>query len=124
MTAADMEAYDPNYIGGDINGGLANLAPDGFPADGPLEPLPHGARGRLPVLGLHPARAAACTACAAWAPPRRPWPTWGSRPDGAVEWHPSCGGASPRAEDRPSPLAGAALKRTVDPNEPCRGRVP
>jgi phytoene dehydrogenase-like protein len=25
MTAVDMEAYNPNYIGGDINGGLANL---------------------------------------------------------------------------------------------------
>jgi phytoene dehydrogenase-like protein len=25
MTTADMERYDPNYIGGDINGGLANL---------------------------------------------------------------------------------------------------
>ncbi|MGH9006879.1 MAG: phytoene desaturase family protein [Acidimicrobiales bacterium] len=25
MTAADMAHYDPNYIGGDINGGLANL---------------------------------------------------------------------------------------------------
>jgi phytoene dehydrogenase-like protein len=25
MTALDMEAYNPNYIGGDINGGLANL---------------------------------------------------------------------------------------------------
>ena len=26
LTAAQMEAYNPNYIGGDINGGLANLA--------------------------------------------------------------------------------------------------
>jgi phytoene dehydrogenase-like protein len=25
MTAADMEAHNPNYIGGDINGGLSNL---------------------------------------------------------------------------------------------------
>ena len=26
MTAGQMEAYNPNYVGGDINGGLANLA--------------------------------------------------------------------------------------------------
>jgi phytoene dehydrogenase-like protein len=25
MTAADMEAYNPNYVGGDINGGLQDL---------------------------------------------------------------------------------------------------
>ena len=41
MTALDMEAYNPNYIGGDINGGLANLRQTIAPADGALEPLPH-----------------------------------------------------------------------------------
>ncbi len=25
MTAVEMEAYNPNYIGGDINGGLSNF---------------------------------------------------------------------------------------------------
>ena len=33
-----------------------HAAPDGLPAHGAVEPVPHRAQGRLPVLGRHPAR--------------------------------------------------------------------
>src|SRR5580658_1511714 len=41
-TAADEEADNPNYIGGDIDGGV--------------EPVPHRAARRVPLLVVHPAR--------------------------------------------------------------------
>ena len=55
MTAADMERYNPNYVGGDINGGAADAAADVLPAHAALEPVPDPAARRLPVLGVHPA---------------------------------------------------------------------
>ena len=43
-TAVDMEAYNPNFLGGDINGGARRSARP-FSAGGPLESVPDPGRG-------------------------------------------------------------------------------
>ena len=53
LAAADEERHNPNYVGGDIAGGASSLDPDRVPPNGPVEPVPDAARGRLPVLGIH-----------------------------------------------------------------------
>ena len=54
-TAAEYEAYNANYVGGDINGGRAGLYQAVIGPVPQWSPLPHAAAGRLPVLVLHAA---------------------------------------------------------------------
>ena len=59
-TAADLDRYNPNYVGGDINSGAGTLrqtllGPTRLALAGALEPVPDRAARRLPVLGVHPA---------------------------------------------------------------------
>src|SRR5580704_10237291 len=53
-TASEAESYNPNLLGGDVNGGAATLRQTVFRAV--PEPLPDGARGCVSLLGLDPAR--------------------------------------------------------------------
>ncbi len=55
-TAGEAESYNPNLLGGDVNGGAATLAPDVVPSRAAVEPLPDGARRCVPLLGLDPTR--------------------------------------------------------------------
>ena len=55
-TAVDEEEHNPSYVGGDINAGAATLRQMVFRPDRAVEPVPHRAQGRLPVLRRHPAR--------------------------------------------------------------------
>ena len=55
-TASDQERHDPNYVGGDINGGATSLRQIDLPPDGALEPLPDGYPWRLPLLVLDTSR--------------------------------------------------------------------
>ena len=53
---AEMEAHNPNYVGGDINGGAAGPAPAVHPAGGPAGPLLDPGPAPVPLLVLHAAR--------------------------------------------------------------------
>ena len=66
MNSAEVERRNPNYIGGDINGGRYDLHALAFPVRRTPRRFPASscARRRRP-------RAAACTACAATGPPGR-----------------------------------------------------
>ena len=77
-TAAEAESYNPNLLGGDVNGGAATLRQTVF------RPVARWNPYRTPLEGVYLCSAstppgAVCTGCAAWAPPR---------------WR--CGSASPR----------------------------
>ena len=74
--AAEAEHHNPNYVGGDINGGAATLRQTVAASDGALEPVPHAARRASTSARPRRRRAAACTACAAWAPRARSSPTF------------------------------------------------
>ena len=52
VTAAETERHNPNYVGGDINGGAATLAQTIFRPTVSPAPLRHAAARRLPVLLL------------------------------------------------------------------------
>ena len=56
MNTAAMEAHDANYIGGDINGGVADLRQFVARPTLGLHPWRDPARRRLPVLEFDPAR--------------------------------------------------------------------
>ena len=74
-TAADMERHNPNYVGGDINGGAGHAPADRAAAHPAVEPVPDR---RSPGCTCAPAPrrpAAACTACAASARPAPSSPT-------------------------------------------------
>ena len=51
-----MEAYDANYVGGDINGGIADLAAAAVPAGHALEPVLDVRPVHLPLLVVFAAR--------------------------------------------------------------------
>ena len=71
-----MEAYDANYIGGDINGGIADWRQLLFRPVAALEPVLDLRPGDLPVLVVDAARAAASTAWAARTRPAAPPGGW------------------------------------------------
>ena len=54
--SVEYEAYDANFVGGDINGGTQTHLADRVSADAALEPVHHSTSRRLPVLGVDPAR--------------------------------------------------------------------
>ena len=54
-TAADEEAHNPNYVGGDIGVGHADAAADRPAPGAQVEPVPDAGPRRLPVLLGHPA---------------------------------------------------------------------
>ena len=64
-----FEAYNPRYVGGDIAGGSHGGLQLVFRPTVRLRPYPTPDPGALPLLGLHAARAPACTACAVTTPP-------------------------------------------------------
>ncbi len=55
-TAAQAEAYDPNLLGGDINGGAATLRQTVFRPVASLESLPDAARGGVSLFGVDATR--------------------------------------------------------------------
>ena len=55
-TAAEMAAYNPNYIGGDINGGVQDLRQPFTRPVTSLNPYATPSSGYLPLFLLHPAR--------------------------------------------------------------------
>ena len=55
-TAADMERYNPNYVGGDINGGAGTLRQTVLRPTPRWNPYRTAIPGRVPVLQFHPAR--------------------------------------------------------------------
>ena len=55
-TAAEMDAYNPNYVGGDINGGVQDLRQLFTRPVASLNPYATPAERHLPLLLLHPAR--------------------------------------------------------------------
>ena len=79
-TAAEMEQHNPNYVGGDISGGVGDAAADGVPAHG------RGGTRTAPRCAAStcarrpPRPAAGCTGCAATGRPGRPSPTWACGP--------------------------------------------
>ena len=76
---ADMEGYNPNYVGGDISGGAATLRQTLFRPAPRWNPY----RTRCPASTCarrRPRRAAGCTACAAPGRPGPPSPTWPGLP--------------------------------------------
>ena len=56
LTAAAMEQYNPNYVGGDINGGLQDLSSALYPAHCFFSPLPDIGKKYLSLFFLHPPR--------------------------------------------------------------------
>ena len=56
MGPAAMEAHDPNYVGGDINGGVADLRQLFTRPVARVSPLLDPAAGRVPLLLVDPAR--------------------------------------------------------------------
>ena len=68
-TAAEMAAYNPNYIGGDINGGVQDLRQLFTRPVASLNPYATPARASTSAPPP-PRPAAACMACAAISPPR------------------------------------------------------
>ena len=66
-TAAQLEHHNPNYVGGDIGGGAETRPPADRPAHAAMEPVPHRAAGRLPVLGVDPAGRRGARHVRAWA---------------------------------------------------------
>ena len=56
LSAAAMEQYNANYVGGDINGGLQDLSSALYPAHCFSESLPDIGKKYLSLLFLHPPR--------------------------------------------------------------------
>ena len=56
FTPADLERYNPNYVGGDIAGGGADVLADIRPPGGELEPVRHVGPGAVHLLGIDTAR--------------------------------------------------------------------
>ncbi len=54
-TAADMERYNPNYVGGDINGGAGTLLQTVLRPDPAVEPVPDRRSPACTCAPLHPA---------------------------------------------------------------------
>ena len=54
-STAELEAYNPNYIGGDIIGGANDRLQVGVPAAGGRRSLLHRSARGLSVLAIHPA---------------------------------------------------------------------
>jgi len=54
-SSAELQAYNPNYIGGDIIGGANDPAAGAVPAPGGDRSLLHRRARRLPVLAIHSA---------------------------------------------------------------------
>ena len=67
-----FQAYNPSYVGGDIAGGSHGGLQLVLRPTVQLALLRHPRPGSLHLLGLHPARGRACTACAATTPPTPP----------------------------------------------------
>ena len=62
---ADFEAYNPNYVGGDIADRRERPVAAAPAAPPRVDPYATGDPGCVPVLGRHPARVPGSTACAA-----------------------------------------------------------
>ena len=71
MDAAEIERRNPNYVGGDINGGVQDLRQ--LFTRPVARPVPYSTplHGVYLLLVVDARRAAACTACAATGPPGR-----------------------------------------------------
>ncbi|MFI5757959.1 phytoene desaturase family protein [Streptomyces sp. NPDC051569] len=57
ISGLQYEAYNPNYVGGDISGGAMTLTQSILRPPPPPRSLPHPPARGLPLLGLHPTRA-------------------------------------------------------------------
>ena len=61
-----MEQHNPNYVGGDINGGAATLRQTVLPAHAAVEPVPHRRCPASTCARPPPRPVAGCTGCAAY----------------------------------------------------------